>query len=298
MIDWEKLRVFHIVAQAGSFTRAGEILGLSQSAVSRQISAIEKGLNVSLFHRHARGLILSEQGDILYKAAQEVFTRLTAVENMIGESRERPRGPLKITTTVAFGTGWLMAHMQEFMGLYPEIHPILIFEDRELDLTMREADAAIRLYPPRQPDLIQRHLMSITTGIYASNAYLTTVGIPEKIEDLNEHRLIAFGDASRPPYANIDWLLSASATRQPARRQAILRVNNLSGMLQAVETGMGIAALPNYMVQHSPHVTRILDDVSGPKTDAYLVYTSELRHSKRIKVFRDFMIQKIRTSNF
>ena len=113
-MDWDKLRVFHAVAEAGSFTHAGETLNLSQSAVSRQISALEESLNVPLFHRHARGLILTEQGELLNRTARDVFTKLAMTEAQLSESRERPRGPLKVTTTVAFGSLWLTPRIREF----------------------------------------------------------------------------------------------------------------------------------------------------------------------------------------
>ena len=109
-MDWDKLRVFHAVAEAGSFTHAGEALNLSQSAVSRQISALEESLSVPLFHRHARGLILTEQGELLFRTARDVFSKLSMTEAMLTESREHPKGPLKVTTTVAFGSLALSNH--------------------------------------------------------------------------------------------------------------------------------------------------------------------------------------------
>jgi len=94
-MDWDKLKVFHAAAEAGSFTHAGEQLGLSQSAVSRQVSALETELSVSLFHRHARGLILTEQGELLHRTAHEVFMKLEAVRAKLTDTRDRPNGELK-----------------------------------------------------------------------------------------------------------------------------------------------------------------------------------------------------------
>ena len=198
-MDWDKLRVFHAVAEAGSFTHAGEALNLSQSAVSRQISALEESLSVPLFHRHARGLILTEQGELLFRTAREVFAKLAMSESLISESKDRPKGPLKITTTVAFGSIWLTPRIREFLDLYPEIQVSLVVDDSELDLSMREADVAIRMSPPRQPDLIQRHLVSVQVHIYGTQDYLKKHGTPQRPEDLDEHRLIVYGEDSRPP---------------------------------------------------------------------------------------------------
>src|SRR3954451_16691666 len=145
MVDWDKLRIFHAVAEAGSFTHAGHELGLSQSAVSRQISALELDLNVPLFHRHARGLILTEQGEVLYRTAHDVFAKLAAAQTRLMDSKDKPTGELRITTTVGLGSVWLTPHLTEFTDLYPQIQVTLMLDDRELDLAMLEADVAIRL---------------------------------------------------------------------------------------------------------------------------------------------------------
>jgi len=291
-MDWDKLRVFHAVAEAGSFTHAGESLNLSQSAVSRQISALEESLNVPLFHRHARGLILTEQGELLNRTARDVFTKLAMTEAQLSESRERPRGPLKVTTTVAFGTLWLTPRIREFLDLYPEIQMSIVLDDGELDLAMRQADVAIRLMPPRQPDLVQRHLMDMHYKVYASADYLKRYGTPKTIEDLDDQRIVVYGDESKPPVDNINWLLEAGA-RADAPRRPVLKVNNIYGIMRAVQSSLGIAALPDYFAREAPDLVEILPELRGPSFDAYFVYPEELRHSKRIAVFRDFLIKKI-----
>ncbi|MBI4182697.1 MAG: LysR family transcriptional regulator [Proteobacteria bacterium] len=294
-MDWDKLRVFHAVAEAGSFTHAGEALNLSQSAVSRQVSALEDSLRVPLFHRHARGLILTEQGELLYQTVHEVFARLAMTEAILTETKERPSGPLKITTTVAFGSIWLAPRLREFIDLYPDISISIVLDDAELDLAMREADAAIRLRPPRQPDLIQRHLMSMRYHIFAAREYLETFGTPIQPEDLDNHRLIIYGEDARPPVANVNWLMDVGV-RKPSKRRPVLMMNNIYGIFLAVKSGLGIGALPQYMSHDAKDLVEILPSLRGPGFDAYFVYPEELRHSKRIAVFRDFLLRKIAES--
>ena len=291
-MDWDKLRVFHAVAEAGSFTHAGESLNLSQSAVSRQISALEESLSVPLFHRHARGLILTEQGELLFRTAREVFAKLAMAEGLISESKDRPKGPLKITTTVAFGSIWLTPRIREFLDLYPEIQVSLVVDDSELDLSMREADVAIRMSPPRQPDLIQRHLVSVQVHIYATNDYLQKYGTPQHPEDLEEHRIIVYGEDARPPVPGVNWLLEVG-TKTGQDRRPILTVNNTYGMLRAIMSGLGLAALPDFVANEHNSLVRVLPEVSGPPNEAYFVYPEELRTSKRINVFRDFLLRKV-----
>src|SRR6202046_964409 len=291
-MDWDKLRVFHSVAEAGSFTHAGDALNLSQSAVSRQISGLEESLQVPLFHRHARGLILTEQGELLYRTARDVFAKLSMTEAMLSESKDRPKGPLKVTTTVAFGSSWLTPRIKEFLELYPEITLSLLVDDGELDLSMREADVAIRMTPPRQPDLVQRHLLTVRSHAFASPEYLKKHGVPTRPEDLDEHRLIVYGDDARPPAVTINWLLEPGA-KPGAERRPILKVNNVNGIYRAVQSGLGIGSIPNYMRQETSELVRVLPELSGPTVEAYFVYPEELRPSKRIAVFRDFLIRKV-----
>lgn len=291
-MDWDKLRVFYTVAQSQSFTKAGEALNLSQSAISRQVAALEDKLQVTLFHRHARGLLLTEQGEILFKTVSEVFTKLSATENALMESKERPRGPLRVTAPVAFGTVWLTQHMNEFLELYPEIQVTLLVDDRELDLLMREADAAIRLAPAKQPDLIQRPLVTMHNSLYASNDYLRRRGVPKDVEDLDDHNLISYGDDVRLPFTEVNWVLT-EGRKNKDERKPVLRINSLQGMLKAVESGLGISGIPDYMVQGMAGITQILPEVKGPTAEAYFTYPTELRHSKRLKVFREFIQRKL-----
>jgi DNA-binding transcriptional LysR family regulator len=291
-MDWDKLRVFHAVAEAGSFTHAGESLNLSQSAVSRQISALEESLSVPLFHRHARGLILTEQGDLLYRTAREVFAKLAMTEAMLSESKDRPKGPLKVTTTVAFGSAWLTPKIREFLDLYPEIQLAVVVDDSELDLSMREADVAIRMTPPRQPDLVQRHLMTVRNHAYASADYLKKYGTPQRAEDLDKHRIIIYGSDARPPALNVNWLLDAGA-RPGYERRPILAINNLYAIVRALQAGLGIASLPDFMQHETGGLVRVLPDVLGGEGEAFFVYPEELRSSKRIAVFRDFLLRKV-----
>ena len=290
-IDWDKLRVFHAVAEAGSFTHAGETLNLSQSAVSRQIQALEEALQVPLFHRHARGLILTEPGETLNRTVREVFAKLAMTEALLTESRERPAGRLKITSTTGFGSTWLAPRLNRFMALYPDVSVTLLLDDSDLDLAMREADVAVRMHPPRQPDLIQRHLASFGWRVCGSPDYLKQAGIPERAEDLDAHRLIIWGD-HRAPIDEVNWL--AEAGRAPrAPRRAAVEVNSLTGILKAVRSGLGLAALPDYMGAELDGLLQVLPELKPPKLDAYFVYPEEMRHSKRVAVFRDFLVAEL-----
>lgn len=292
ILDWDKLRVFHAVAEAGSFTHAGEALNLSQSAVSRQISTLEETIGVALFHRHARGLILTEQGEILARTTSEFFSKLSFTTAKMRDSKERPWGPLRVTTTVAYGSIWLTPRIKDFLESYPEVDLSLVLTDDELDLSMRQADVAIRVRPPTQPDIIQRQLMKVHYRIYASPEYLKKYGMPNTPDQLDDHRLIIYGEDATPPVSNLNWLLELGQTKK--ERRPALRVNNIYGIFRAVRSGLGIGALPDYMSRDAQNLVRVFPEIEGPSFDTYFAYPEELKQSKRIGVFRDFLINRIR----
>ena len=167
----------------------------------------------------------------------------------------------------------------------------LLLDDGDLDLAMREADVAIRMHAPKQPDLVQRHLMTIEWDVCASAEYLKKFGTPTKAEDLENHRLILFGDY-RPPVPDIDWL-SEAGRRAGSPHRGVLEVNSLNAMLLAAKSGLGIAALPDYMHAEANGLVQVLGDLKAPKVDVYFVYPEELRNSKRVAVFRDFLLAKL-----
>jgi len=290
--DWDRLRVFHTVANAGSFTKAGLELGLSQSAISRQISDLEARLKVNLFHRHARGLVLTEQGEALQRAVRDVFLKLKSVEAQITESRQHPSGELRVTTTMALGALWLTPLLGEFHAIYPDIHLTLLMDDRELDLTMREADVALRMLPTRtDSNLIRRHLMYIELKLYAHRGYLERKGRPKNLDDLANHDLLAFPDDGPLPHEHVNWLLEADMP-PGQQRSAVLRANSYQALQTAVLNQMGIASLPNYLAKQHRELEVVLPEIDIPRAEVFFVYTEELRSSIKVSAFRDFLLKK------
>ena len=292
-MDWNQLRIFLTVADVGSFTQAGKVLNLSQSAVSRQIGGLEQSLTVSLFHRHASGIVLTEPGVELQRTVREMSARLNLALTRINEFREVPTGPLRITTSVTFGSAWLSSRMNEFHKLYPDITVSLLLVDNvELDLSLGQADIAIRFQRQTQPNLVQRKIMSINYHVFASDDYLAQHGTPKTPADLDDHDLIVYGEDVPGPISDMNWLLEAGRPPDDPREAALL-VNSVYGIYRAVRSGLGIAALPYYMSEEAADLVEILHDMEGPTIDAYLVYPEELRRSKRIAVLREFLVAEV-----
>jgi len=291
-MDLDRLRVFHAVATAGSLTHAGEELDLSQSAVSRQISALEDELKVPLFSRHARGLILTEQGARLFDSTKSIFEHLHRVEEELLDSRETARGDLRVTATVGIGTYWLTPRLRKFVDANPDVRIHLILQDGELDLVHREADVALRMRQPVQSDLIQRKLFDVTYHIYASPEYITRKGQPATLEELDDHNIITYGNAP-PELSKVNWL--ADVGRKAANpRPPTLCVNNIIAMGKSIELGIGLGSLPDYFAHGNPNLTRVACNTQGPCYEIYLCYPETMRGSKRVAVFRDFVVSQAR----
>lgn len=293
-IDWDKLRVFHAVADAGSLTHSGTTLNISQSAASRQISGLEKSLGVKLFHRHARGLVLTSEGELLYKTSRSVYAQLSAALSEIMEAHQGMRGYFKIAATVAFGSMWLAPRLKHFLNPYPDLNVTLHLTDEEVDFVMGEADVAIRMNKASvEPDLCYEKVFDFELRVYASKEYLTNYGTPQSFEDLDRHHLLVFGNQTAAPVANVNWLLRVGC-KPGVIREPYLIMNNAYGLLQSVHSGLGLALLPSFVKADAPELVDVFPSYQYHVNEAYLVYPKRLENSTRIKSFRNFITDQMK----
>ena len=296
-MDWDKLKIFHTVAEAGSFTNASTILNLSQSAISRQIQSLEKDLKIHLFERHARGLVLTSNGEYLYKTANDVISKLKDVESTLSEDKDKINGKLTVTTVVSFGTTWLTPRIQEFMSLHPDLEVELIFDDKELDLSTRQSDIGIFMRRPKQLNYIQKKLIDLHYHIYGSTKYLEKNGHPKKISDLNKHNFITYGRGAPSPVFNPDWALKLGS-KDNKKRKPVMKVNSVYGLLLSVQSGVGLAALPDYITHNINGITKVLPDEPGKPTETHFVYPASLKNNARLIAFRNFLFSKVNEWKF
>jgi len=294
-MDWDKLRVFHAVATAGSFTRATDILHISQSAISRQVSILEDELSTPLFIRLSRGLELTDAGKKLHTVVTDVFGKVAMTEAAISEVKNYPRGKIKVATTLAFGSLWLAPRLKEFMDRYPEIQLDLLLKDEEVDLNMREADIGITSENIQNPDIIVSEPISYQFRIYAGRGYLKKHGVPTSLDDLDKHQLIVYGKEMPHIYSNLDWLLTLGAKKT---RVPFLIASSAQAILEGVRKDMGIAALHKYIVGDDPNIVEILPNSPGSNVHRYIVYPRTLERVKRVQVFVDYLIEKMLEEEF
>ncbi|MCB1528443.1 MAG: LysR family transcriptional regulator [Hyphomicrobiaceae bacterium] len=292
-MDWDKLKIFHAAAEAGSFTHAGETLHMSQSAVSRQVSSLEKDLKISLFHRHARGLVLTEQGEMLFHTVAEVMAKLQTAQTLLSDTTTRPSGELKVTAAIGLGTVWITQRLREFLELYPEVRVELNLNDEHVDLSKRAADVALWTREPEQADLIRRPLFSMKVRAYASTHYIRRFGAPTSLQDLDKHRIVSYSGVPLQHLAAITWIETVGREgKEP--RVPVFRANSVVALKYAVRSGIGIGMIPDYMVEEESDLVTVLREIDPPTLPILFVYPEELKTSKKVQVLRDFLVAKAR----
>ena len=198
---------------------------------------------------------------------------------------------------VSFGTTWLTPRIKEFMDLHPDIEIELIFNDKELDLSTREADVAIRMRRPKQLNLIQKKFVDFNYHIYGSNDYLQKNGYPKTVKDLDKHKFITYGKGAPSPVYNPDWVLK-HGVKDGKKRKSIMKVNSVYGLLLAVQSGVGLAALPDYIAHNVSNITKVLPEEAGKPTETHFVYPSSLKNNARLMAFRNFIFTKVNEWKF
>ena len=286
MLNWERLKVLKDVVEAGSFTEAARTLCLTQSAISKQIQKLEDDLGAQLFHRHAKGLTPTNACEIVYQSVRDMANTLEKTQDSLQREQNVIEGPIHVTTTNHFGSTWLVLNLARFLRLYPKIHIELLLSDTYFNLSLREADVAIRFGRSHQPDLWEYRLATTTWHLYASEGYLqhhAAINIPD---DLSKHRLVIFGMRAQPPVCDIDWFYDSS--RKNAK-VPVLSLNSLMGIYHAMLKGVGIGALPDYMVDSKSQLVRILPDYHGPSVDLFYVCPKGLQGVKRMQILLSFL---------
>ncbi len=296
-MDWDKLRIFHAAAEAGSFTHAGEALRMSQSAVSRQVSALEKELKVSLFHRHARGLVLTEQGEMLFGTASEIMNKLSTAETLLTDTTTKPSGDLRVTAPIGLGTVWITQRLREFFELYPDIRIELVLSDEQIAIAMRAADVAVWTSEPQQSDLIRRPLFNMKIHAYASAQYIRRHGAPKSISELDDHAIVSYSGTPAAHLAAIRALETVGLDGKPPRKPTFA-ANSVMAMKYAIRSGIGIGLIPDYLTEEETELVPVLPDAELPTLPIYFVYPEELKTAKKVQVFRDFLVSKARQWKF
>lgn len=286
---WDKLSFFYHVARLGSFSRAAEHLRVSQSALSRTVMSIEHHLKKKLFVRSVRGVTLTPEGEIVFETVKKMVADMETLKESLSEDANMPKGNLRLATTKALASMWLPYHLPHFLEAHKDLSLSIIADDNEFDLGIREADVAIRPYIPHHPEYIQRYLETFTGKLYASPKYLEEFGMPEKVEDLDHHRLLAFGDSRTYPYDNVNWLLNVGrGDKEP--RVPYISLNLTHGLHELAVAGLGIVTLAKETSSiKTSGLIHILPEIQRPSVDIYYIYHKNQSKSPRVTALADYL---------
>ena len=284
-LDWDKLRVFHAVTVAGSFTRTTDILHISQSAISRQVSILEEELGKPLFERLPRGLKLTPEGELLNQVVTSVFGKLAMVETALTEEKSIPKGDLTVMASTSIGSRLIAPRLKDFLATYPDMHINLRLASEDIDLPPHGIDIAVVSVATDNPNYVISAPIKLKLRLYASDHYLKKYGTPESFEDLDNHRLIVSSQGVAGS-ASKHWLLNVG-TKKP--REPYMVVESSLGILEAIRSGLGIGCSYKYVVGDTEGVTEILPDQTNVYHERNVAYPKPLAQLKRINVFAEFL---------
>lgn len=281
--NWNDLRYFIAVAEHGSLSAAARQLGVNQPTVGRRIAVLEVALGAHLFHRHARGLKLTEAGARVFEAASGMAEAAAAVERAAAGDAHRPAGRVRVSAPESVCYGLLVPGLAGLRARYPEIEPVLQPDFSSADLPRGEADIAVRLYRPQTSDLVVRRVGTLPFALYASDAYLRAAGTPRSLAELSAHPLVLMGDRlAHLPEAQ--WL-----TRQAIGAHAVMRSDSSVLRARAAEAGAGIALVPAVLATVFAALRPVLPEYRPPARSVWLVTHRDLRGAARIRAVLDWV---------
>lgn len=297
-MEWDKIKVFYVVAQEGSYNKAAKRLNITQPAVGRSVSILEHSLKTKLFITNPRGVVLTEDGNTLLHHARNMIIEAEEALTAINQKKNEVRGQLKITAAYGLASTSLFNHIADFIKLYPGVEISLICNDENLDLKTREADVSFRTFDNTAGNsLIQTFLTARVQHLYASPEYLKEKGIPRTPEDLDAHSFISFNNPYRPlPYGNNEWILRVGLGGIEIPRKPYITVNSVECLYQAAVKGLGIIALSSDSdLLTENKLVRILHEIESPKTETYLVYPTSLKTVKLVKTLERFLVTRYKS---
>lgn len=282
-LDWSILRDFIAVAETGSLSQAARRLRLSQPTLSRRIAALEEQLKAQLFQRTPRGLLLTDAGEQVLVGARRVEEEALAIERQAEAAHQTLTGTVRISVPEGLGSMWLPHKLASFHADYPGVCVEVLVDNRTVNLIRREADIAIRMFRPEQPDLIAKRAGDIAVGLFGSRAYFERHGRPVKLDDLKEHNHVGFDESmsTHPGVQELERLFT------PER--IVYRSSSFVGQLQATLAGIGIGAHDCALTSAQPTLERVLPDQFHHNVEIWLVTHADLRRSARIRAVFDFL---------
>jgi DNA-binding transcriptional LysR family regulator len=287
MARLDAFAVFTTVIKAKNFTHAAQLLGLTPSAVSKQISQLEQRLQVRLLNRTTRSISPTEAGQLLYERCQELLAGFAEAEQRVKELDNSPKGTLRISATPTFGRTLLMSLFSSFARRYPDIHIELTFADKPLNLAKEGIDLGLQLGSLQDSRLVAKPLARQPVMLTATPEDLKEFGTPEKLSDLRDHHLLMINGTE---FAEPRWSKRFLKEAQLDQKSKRFTVNDLDLLFEACRNGLGITALPIYLVEPcmaQGELVQVLPKVTFPKRTIHVVYPENRYLSSKSRAFID-----------
>jgi DNA-binding transcriptional LysR family regulator len=286
-IDWSILRDFIAVAETGSLSQAARRLRLSQPTLSRRIATLEGQLKAQLFQRTPRGLLLTEAGENVLTGARRVEEEALAIERQAEAAQQTLTGSVRISASEGLGATWLPAKLAAFHAKYPGVCVEILVDNRAANLVRREADIALRMFRPDQPDLIAKHAGDVVMGLYGTRQYLKSHGVPAAVADLQTHYLVGFDESMQrnPAVQRLERCFKPE--------MIVHRSSSFIGQLNATLSGIGLGVHDCLLADGEPTLQRVLPEHFDHRVEIWLVTHADMRRSARIRTVYDFLAAAI-----
>lgn len=293
-IDYDKLKAVYYVGLTGSVTQAGDMMGLCQSAVTKQIQELEKRLNALLFEREDRRMTLTEVGRKVFNFSKFVVENSNALMNDITHSRLCMEGALHILTTPSLAATWLPHYLEGFHETYPHI---TLNISGSLDyLAPVETDVIISCHKSNDPEFVQLELFSQKMGLFAMQSYIDKRGMPQTLEDLDKHNLIALDRGLEKNFPFVNWILKVGKSDIREARQAKLYLSGHDGVAQAMVNGHGIASLSHQHIKilNRSDIVNILPERHSEEVTFYFIHHKSLEGLKKYQALYDYLRKNVK----
>jgi DNA-binding transcriptional LysR family regulator len=291
MEDLERMAIFARVVETRSFSEAARQLGLSKSVVSKQMTQLEKSVGARLLNLTTRAMSLTEAGAVFYDHCARIVEELQAAKDAVGQLHSQPRGLLRVSASVAFGTIHIAPALPDFLARYPEVRIDMEIKDRFVDLADERFDVAIRITKEPAPNLVARRLATVKRQMCATPAYFKRHGVPRTPKDLENHNCLTY------TYFNPQdpWRLRGPDGDISVAATGNLRLNDDEALSEAVLKGLGIALLPTFIVGKDLQAGRlraVLSDYIPLERHIYAVYLPTRYVSPKLRAFIDFLVDR------
>ncbi|WP_227679612.1 LysR family transcriptional regulator [Psychrobacter sp. Pi2-51] len=294
---WDGISEFVCVAEYESFTRAAKELSLSTAQVSRQISALEKRLNIKLLYRTTRKVSLTEEGRVFYQHCRGVLDGLDAAEQAVSHLQSKPQGRIKLTAPVTYGEQQLLPLVNDFMVRYNDIEVTAFLSNQKMDLIDGGYDLAIRIGKLSDSTMMAKKISRRTNFVCAAPAYLERHGTPHSLSELSKHNCL-LGTRDYWHFiedGKIDSGKNADKEKN-LRVSGSVQYNSGHSLVDAALKGLGIVQLPDYYVQKylaSGELISLLDDYREPEESIWAIYPHNRHLSPKIRLLVDYLSEHL-----